>query len=360
MKKEIGILTWHYYRNFGSALQAYALQTSLKNLGFNVKLINYRNSKFEKAIPLKRKLCYFASKTIAKIPRFTKFKDNFLEFQIDYLKETKLYYDNKTSKIYEDYSTVISGSDQIWAPSVYNEVYFQEYVPDTVNKISYASSIGLDYIPDNLIDSYKTNLTKFSSIAVREEVGAKLLQTKIGIEASVVLDPTLLVNKDHWKSISKEVRNIKENYVFCYFLNKDNKYSDLVMKYAKKNNLKIYGISDKKDDYKWMTGVNNVGPREFLWLINNANTVFTDSYHGTIFSLLFHKKFWTLERFQQNDPICQNSRIFQLDNWFSIKNRIIKYNDVIEYDSNIDYDDFEKKLKKARELSLEYLKRGVK
>ncbi len=255
---------------------------------------------------------------------------------------------------------VVCGSDQIWAPNVFNPVYMLDFVPDDIPKISYAASIGLNEIPDDLVGTYQKLLSRFQSISVREKQGAQLLDQRCGIKSEVVLDPTLLVNADHWKKLEKKI-NRKDKYIFCYFLNKHHRYKGAVQAYTKRRGIAVIGCSANPEDASWMTILgNDIGPCEFLWLIHHAEAVFTDSYHGTIFSLLYHKPFVTFERFESSDKICQNSRIYQLDDHFCLSQRIIR----VTHDTEIviddfDYDMFERRLCELRKSSMEFLKRAL-
>jgi hypothetical protein len=225
--------------------------------------------------------------------------------------------------------------------------------------VSYAASIGLNDIPENLILPYKNNLSDFYMISVREEEGKMLLKEKCDVDSTVVLDPTMLHNSSFYIKIEKEVCDINGNYLFCYFLNKNHQYRERVEKYAKNHGLQIIGVSDKVKDGEWMRRLSNLGADNFIWLINHAQVVMTDSYHGTIFSLLFHKQFWTFERFNEKDPICQNSRIRQLQQYFGLVGRIVAPMDKIDESVEIDYDNYESALKLLREQSQDFLHKAL-
>lgn len=358
MKKKIGILTWHYYSNFGSGLQTYALQQLIKDLDYDVKIINYRNPKFGLYSPFKDFIRMIFSNFLGwKIPRF---RYAHLRYMYRYLKQTRCVQDETELRILLDnFDKVVCGSDQIWAPNVFNPIYMAAYANDRVEKISYAASIGLRDIPKELIPEYQKYLSRFKAISVREEGGKWLLEEKTGIKTKVVLDPTLMHSADMYRTMERKVKDIKRPYVFCYFLNKDNNYSQQVIQYAQKNNLLIYGYSDKVSDRQWMNRLEGIGADEFLWLVDNASTVFTDSYHATIFSLLFHKNFWTIVRFSNNDPINQNSRLEQLINNFAIGNRVITSDEVIDDTCLLDFEYFEKQVSNLRVDSLKYLKQAL-
>ena len=366
--KKIGILTWHYYSNFGSSLQAFALQHTLTNLGAKVKIVNYLSPKFglynrKKGLLASILICvdkltlHLFNNVLCKLYGGV----NVASFQQKWFNKTSITQTNEgITNITKQFDCIVYGSDQIWAPNVYNPIYMGAYVPDHVRKISYAASIGLNDIPDDMVDTYKHNLSSFHAVAVREQEGKELLKRRCGIDATVVLDPTLMVNVDVYSKMQRSVDGIKGKYIFCYFLNKEHQYRAKVEQYAKEHNLQIVGVSDKADDSNWMNRLTNIGADQFLWLINHAETIFTDSYHGSIFSLLFHKNLWTFVRFAEDNPICQNSRIRQLQNNFNLSHRIINNNSEIDDTKVIDYDYFEKRLAELRESSFTYLRNALK
>lgn len=362
MKKHIGILTWHYYNNFGSGLQAFALQETLTRLGYDVDIINYRKFPFRNEHALKKVIKKLITHTVAKVCNkiYNRVVNNILIFQKRYLNQTEPFADpSYIMTIAHKYDCLVYGSDQIWAPNVYTPIYMGAYVPNSVKKISYAASIGLNEIPADLVEVYKKNLSSYYAVAVREEEGKDLLKNKCGIDASVVLDPTLMIDACTYKSMQRRVRGLKGKYIFCYFLNKEHNYKNKVQEYARKNNLQIIGASDRKADAEWMTLLTNIGADQFLWLINHAETIFTDSYHGSIFSLLFHKNLWTFIRFAEENPICQNSRIRQLKKNFNIGNRIITAEQDIDDTIKIDYTFFEKQLAELKKCSISYLCKAI-
>lgn len=363
MTKKIGIITWHYYSNFGSALQTFASYYTLKYLGFDPIVVNYRNRRlYPEKLPLKNKIKYIVKSFLTNIPFVPlKYKYNDELFRNRYIKETKIFFDEQPgSEICKGLDAVMCGSDQIWAPNVYNPFYFAHYLDGRkIRKISYAASIGLNDIPDNLIDIYKTHLSDFYAISVREQEGSKLLKKRCGINSTVVLDPTLLVDSSIYKMMQKRVPGLHRPYLFCYFLNGNHNYKEKVEEYAKLHNLEIVGVSDRSSDSTWMKKMSNLGADHFLWLINNASAVMTDSYHGSIFSLLFHKKIWIFVRFSEDNPICQNSRIRQLVDNFNIGHRVLLSHSLPNESNLIDYDLFESKLSELRLSSLSYLKNAL-
>lgn len=360
---KVGIMTWHYYPNFGSALQAYALQTVIRRLGYDVRIINYRNPKFGTPHPVKELVKCLIGRACETLGMGVPGSINsFLLFQDRYMRQTRpLLTMEEYGRAIQEYDTVVYGSDQIWAPNVFNPIYMGGCLPDAGRPrrlVSYAASVGLDTIPEDKRAQYRSLLSWFHAVSVRETDGSALLKAECGIDSLVVADPTLLLPSADYRAISREVQGINTPYIFCYFLNKEHSYAEPIKAYARERDLKVYGVSAMEADAGWMELLDNVGPREFIWLIDHAAMVFTDSYHGTIFSLLMHKDLRTIERFYAQDPICQNSRIRQLCSYFHMDGLVCRAGDEI-VDAGYDYGVFETELQRLRTLSMEYLKTAL-
>lgn len=352
--KKVAIVTWYNSKNFGSQLQSYALYNTIRELGFDVNMIYFHSH------PLLRRLYYDIlnllpyklSRRINKIldtPRYGFIKQ--------YLKE---HYTNPTKQL-RGFDAVVCGSDQIWAPNVFDPRYMLSFVPDEINKFSYAASIGLNEIPTELKAYYTRLLSRLANVSVREENGKKLLKESCGIESTVVLDPTLLLSAADWTRIEKEP-TIDSPYIFCYFLNPSHNYRMKVVKLQQQTGYRVVGISENTDDKSWMQTLDyvNIGPREFLGLIHKANIVITDSYHCSIFSLHFQRPFISFQRFKDSDVLCQNSRIQQLDNYFNISCNIVNpESGEIPNANTIDYSEFEKKRDLLKIDSINYLKKAL-
>ena len=188
-KPKVGILTWHYYSNVGSNLQAWAMQRVLGNMGFNPQFINYRKREFDGDRFPKGAV----KAVIDSLPFGPHF--NTWRFQHDKLRQTRKTYDSAdAASICDGFDVVVCGSDQIWAPNVFDPVYMLDGVSSSVRKVSYAASIGIPMIPENLKSGYKKLLSRFDAVGVREEQGRRLLE-ELGIQATTVLDPTLLLGR---------------------------------------------------------------------------------------------------------------------------------------------------------------------
>lgn len=172
----------------------------------------------------------------------------------------------------------------------------------------------------------------------------------------MVLDPTLLLSIDEWKQLySKEKAPCSEPYIFCYFLGIKEWHRKKVYDYAKKNNYKLVILSNDLSSRKYAdVFYEQMGPKKFLKSIESASVVFTDSYHGTLFSLLYEKIFYVFNRFDDDDKICQNSRIDNISELFSIENQRIK-----SFDDECfclpNYREIKNKLNELKKDSFDYL-----
>jgi hypothetical protein len=312
---KIAGITWHGVDNFGSMLQAYALQKTIEKIGVKHTYISYT-----KKANVKYVLYYYYRYLRSMIPWLTERKDLFSRFHRKNIKATfRLFTQNTIHTTDEKYDGFICGSDQIWAPNVLDPTYMLDFVTDKTKKIAYAASIGLNDIPQELILTYKSNLSSFSAISVREEKGQTLLAEKCSVESQVVVDPTMLLKTEEWEKLEKQI-HIDSSYVFCYFLSESNDYlsrNDIADSIGKS---KVYGVTTQKKPNPLMINITEqVGPAEFLWLVDHAERVITDSFHGAVFSVIFNKKFTLCSRFDPKDPVCQNSRIEQLCKMLNIE-----------------------------------------
>ncbi len=352
----VGIITWHYYPNVGSCLQAFALQKYLLSCGYFAEFINYREFHRPKLEKIRSLLCDFDFI----IPHFLSSKINykFVHFINKFLiqgKKIKSYKELNT--ILDNYDVFICGSDQIWAPSVFNKAYFLEFVGNDKKKISYAPSIGLPVIPKDKQAIYHSLLSRFDKISIREETGRKLL-SNIGIESQVVCDPTFLLSSKQWEEYLnlKTIKHTQSHkpYIYCYFLGKNKNHRELLKIISDRTSLKVFGFSGFKEDKQYFdVTLDNFGPIEFLNYLKNANLVITDSFHGTAFSIIFKKDFYVFERFSKEDPINQNSRIYNILDKLYLHDRLIV--DSIPHINSIDYSKVLPLLENFRNVSKKFI-----
>ena len=256
------------------------------------------------------------------------------------------------------YDAFVCGSDQIWSTAEERiEPFYYLQFAEKEKRISYAPSIGKDNVGESVKEKFFKYVSEIKYISVREQNAANIIKSEINIEPKVVLDPTLLLNKEYWKKYITP-NTEKEDYIFVYFLSQNKNNYDEVKEFANTNNLKIISTAEMyKNDKNSMS----MNPIEFLRCIKNAKYIATDSFHGTIFSIIFEKNFVTYKRFKDNIKMSQNSRIYNLLKKLELSSRLIDETNSIEglFKEDIDYNDVNKKLEVEREESKNFLKDSI-
>ena len=384
--KKVGIVSCYFKNNYGSMLQAYASQKILDDNNIPNETIDISNlsdfSKGKKKFYLsqitnfgfiKTKLGMIKLKAYTKLnknlkkntnirnKKFNEFKRNFnLTKKFNSYKELNEYSNN-------NYSDIIVGSDQLWLPvNVVSDYYTLNWVPKNINKISYATSFGISEIPDKYKDLYKNFLKRIEHISVRENNAVKLVKKVSRKEAKLVCDPTLLLTKEEWMDIQVEEPILKDKYIFCYFLGKNIEHRKFVERLKEKTGYKIVSINHcdeyvkYSDEFADITPY-DVGPSEFVNYIRNAEYVCTDSFHGTVFSLINNTKFFTFERFNKKSKMSTNSRIYSLLEIVDLKERLISGTEAVEeiIKNKIDFKKVNKKLEEFRNESKEWLLNSI-
>ena len=368
--KKIGIITYHKFYNYGSMLQAFALQRYLEDNGADAEIINYtiKDNKENKGDilvsrlrrmfnPIKRETMFFKLKNPAIIQSH---KERFDDFYSKYIKlGNKEYATEKELK--EDlpnYDIYMVGSDQMWNPyiKIRSNAFYLSFVPDDKIKVSYAPSIGGKIISNIYQKEMKQYLERFDYLSCRDKIGSEILSKLLNREVKTVVDPTLLLNRDYWSKLLKPKENIEERYIVCYFLGNKRENIEWAIKKEKKLGIKVYFIYSLANDIiKGLNYLFDVGPQEFLWLIKNAQYVCTDSFHGTIFSINFGKQFFSFTKRKDGEG-SDNNRIYQVLEEFGITDRLIKNEKNLNLvDNNIDYDKVDKILEEKINESKKYL-----
>jgi len=257
------------------------------------------------------------------------------------------------------FSDIIVGSDQMWLPSgLGTKFYNLLFAPDECNKIAYASSFGVSTIPKNQIDKTRIYLDRIEHISVREKSGQKIVKELTDRDVPIILDPTMIVTRAQWDNSIQDKRIIPDDYIFCYFLGNNQSHRIEANKLSKKTGLKIVSLKHMdeyipSDEAFGDLAPYDVGPEEFVNLIRHAKYVCTDSFHGSVFSIIYHKQFITFNRFAEG----QNSRNSRLDTLFQNIGLSRRYDkDIIaEMIEPIDYDEVDRKLEKLRKVSHDYI-----
>lgn len=384
--KKVAIVSCYFKKNYGSMLQAYATQKFLDNQGIENETINIEEnidfkkgkSKFYKSqifnfTFIKSKMGMVKLKLDKKINKklqenlsvrdkaFEKFKSNF--------KLTKSFHTYKElTDNSNNYGSFIVGSDQLWLPvNVVADYYTLNWVPENINKVSYATSFGISIIPEKYKEMYKKFLERINYISVREKNACKLVEDLSSRKAELVCDPTLLLDKNEWMEIQQESPIIEGNYILCYFLGKNIEHRKFAERLKEKTGYKIVSLNHSDEYVKYSDKFADetpydVGPGEFVNLIRNAKYVCTDSFHGTVFSLINQVEFFTFERFSsKNSKVSTNSRIYSLLELVNLKDRLLKGNENVEeiLNKKINFGEVNQKIEKFRESSRNFLKNAL-
>lgn len=395
MTKKIGCVIAYTpgHTNYGTSLVGYALLKKIQMLGFDVEVINYikRLTNCQKITFIINALRAGELKELLRRARKNKdmiehpdYASN-IRIRVDAVeayKNKKLIpyfrnyvgYDNlhRGSK---NYDTIVVGSDQVWTPmSLPNRFYNLLFVDDRVHKVAYASSFGVSIIPSFQKKKTGAYLDRFYRIGVREQKGKDIVETLSHQKATVVADPTMLLNAKEWEDeiFHDDINGFEvpnEPYIFSYFLgtNPESRTATDILK--NKTGLKIislrhmdeyYEEDEKFGDY----APYDVDPNGFLRLIHEAKYVCTDSFHCTAFCVQFHKQFMTFYRFAQSSSIGRNSRIDSLFNVLGMHRERIygsreNGNDIFKITNAIDWDYVDRNLMKLRDDSVEFLKRSL-
>lgn len=362
--KKIATITTHTALNYGAVLQAYALCKYIQMTGNECSILDYQPSYVKKSYQIITKprklqdifLCVFQ---IVHYSSRKNRKKKFEEFRKSYLTLSKETISGKERLI--EYANamdlLICGSDQIWNPTLheFDEAYFFSYEGIDTPKISYAASFGQDCIEEK----YKTELIKrlkgFRAFGCREHSAQLLLNSLVNRESKLVLDPVFLLEREHWDKIAIPVFE-KKKYDLVYFLSNPGRTVHAVKNYSSQKNRQVISIGFSPRDMKSHGVIKkyDLGPREFLGYIISAETIITNSFHCTAFSIIFRKNFFVRI---VNTGNSRNDRMLTLLRELGLEERVFtdQEADLVDYAMPINYDDVEKRLMQLSEQSKNFL-----
>ncbi|MDO5292486.1 MAG: polysaccharide pyruvyl transferase family protein [bacterium] len=335
--------------NFGNRLQNYALQESLSKYGIKVETIFSSNE-------CCHSLILSIGRRIAKrIVKNEKRRRKFREFNRKYINNAKkVRYGKINEKIFNNmYDAFIAGSDQVWNPSYkFNSNFeYMAFAPKE-KRYSYSASFGVSDIPIEKQASIRALLNDMHAISVREESGAKIVKELTGREAEIHVDPTMLLKKEDYFRMEKGVeRPLPEHYLLVYFLGYiTDEYRKFIDELANKLKSEVVELSETKGSKFY-----NIGPQQFLYMIHHANYICTDSFHGSVFSVLFEKPITIFVRKDHDVPT--NSRIETLMDKLEIREREFGSLDVNNSIKKINYNRVNELLEEERRSAFKYLKK---
>lgn len=361
----VGILTYHAALNYGAVLQCYALRKAIEDLGNDSVVINYVDDNQEKNASmyrhgsgLRRLLVnlaflpfHFARKT--KMEHFDTFRRNNLN--LTYRVKNK----EELLELIRDLAldAVVVGSDQVWNPNVrdFTSSFFLPFDGD-YKKIGYAVSLGDASIEQ--LKQYADLIDDFDSISVRESESAYGIQSYTSNLISTVVDPVFLLRPAQWRSIKSKKLCNEEDYLLCYFMNKKHigKCMSIASGIAKRKGLTIKRINSAFSLQSLSKNVVlDAGLEDYLALIDGAACICTDSFHGTAFSIIFEKDFYSIDYVKQG----ADSRKRSLLEMLRLENRLVYTNSSALDTAPIDYAESSTKLESWVELSRNYLKKAI-
>lgn len=362
----IGILTYHSGYNYGACLQAFALQTTLKKLGYDSEIINFESDKFvasREMFSRRPRRMKEIIKNITRIPYWKSLHERermFDSFTTDVLKATPRY--RTEAEVIEhatDYDCIICGSDQIWniskehdAPAA-TPLFFLNF-PKQQRRVAYAASfasfVKIAHLHE---DEFMPWLKLFDHISVREQDGVDYLKSR-GIDCELTLDPTILLDKEDYEPICRE-RLIEGKYVAMFGWNTNGDLVTAAKSISKKLGLPVYNIVPPPR--KMFCGIPrklDVGPREFLSIIKNAEFIVTNSFHGTAFSTTFEKPYVSVVTGKAD------TRMASLLNQLGLENHLVTVDNIdIDDIMATDFADVRQRKTQLRKSSIEFLKKSL-
>lgn len=380
-KRLVGLCIVHRNHNYGSMLQSFATLVKLDELGVDYEIIDYshprtlqfyagaagrlanRDFLYSKARLFRKKAGKklhpdYAANEAVRGERFDRFvKERFPRFSEPINEYRRL------RRYAEKFTDVLVGSDQLWLPSGNGTNFYNlMFAPRACNRIAYAASFGVSSIPAHQRKETREYLNRIRHISLREESGKRIVKELTGRDVPVILDPTMVITRKQWDEAVPDKAVTDGEYLFCYFLGNNPSHREEASALAKSLGLKIvtlrhldeYIASDEKfgDEAPY-----DVGPEEFVNLIRHAKYVCTDSFHGSVFSILYHKQFISFNRYGDGTN-SRNSRLDTLFGNIGIDRRF--HGDLkSEIQRKIDYDAVDSKLEVLRMRSDRFIREAL-
>lgn len=373
--KQVGIITYHHYYNYGTVLQAYALQKAVESVsGKSCEVIDFRSSEEKQlskkqlvALRFKRLFVYvkefkrvwrlkkYSKLLTAKFPAFEKF------FADDLIVSDKVYHNYAELKNNPPkYEVYVTGSDQTFSPKIgLNPAMFLAFAPEGAKKVAYAPSVGVSTLTENEKKTISNYLALYSELSCRESKGVELLkECAPDKDVQLVVDPTLLLDANDWNQIAIKP-TIQGKYILCYFIGHRKYYRDYARKLSEQTGYPLYFIPVSWMDLEKQNDMlSTAGPKEFLGLIRDAAIVLTDSFHGTIFSINYRKDFYSFLKIKGGSAALDNSRISGILERLGLKDRLLDENSQVNF-SRVDYTFTEQQLAEERGSSKAFLRNAL-
>lgn len=358
---KVGILTFHNAINYGAVLQTYATQEILKSLGYEAEVIDYHNKAIDSAYRgfdfklMPKRHPKGLVKYIIYCLRFKKRKKAFDKFSSSYLNLSQKRYIQGVDMVISGYDNILIGSDQLWNTILTNgfdDIYWGNFESGKAKKIAWAVSMNYMSHDETEVEKIKSYLNNFYAISVREEVLKVWLNKLTQEPVTIVLDPTLTLSADKWNNITPN--NNFGDYILSFSVLYQEEVYKTAKQLSKSTGLKVIYLKAYSDHKIGTNILQHAGPLAFLSLIKNAKYVVTGSFHGTAFSIIFKKNFYSIM-----DKRTPNTRITSLLSTLGISDRACGFNE-IKVLPDIDYTKVDYILNEKRQEAMSFLETSLK
>lgn len=360
--RSIVLVTWCYACNFGTNLQAWALQQALRKLGCRVSVLFRRPS----SSPGKYlRYCLFSHGLLR---RHASFKRGGVSRLEAWMARRMHFVDTQIPRglLVRRTDCFVTGSDQIWNTyHGFDPTMFLDFAGEK-KRVAYASSIGTKDVNPVYADVVSKLLARYSHIGVRERSAVEALQKLTGRADIVqVPDPTFLVEVADWREITRDVKlpfELPQRYVLCYLLGNNRRYADQLRSVCEK--IGIYDVvivpacENPNFDFPGAIRLREADADEFVYLIDHASFVCTDSFHCSAISLNLEKDFVEFRRFSDEDSQSQNSRVYELLEHFGVSNRLYERG-TGDWTKPVSYDSVRRQLAVDRRRAMDYLTKAI-
>ncbi len=315
MAKKIGIITLDGVYNYGNRLQNLAVQKIWEKQGFDTETLVIKRSRIREAYRYLKCFCENPVKTL----KFIRFNNKYVNIKYVFKKDGKL-----SEKKVSEFEYFSVGSDQVWNPGLRKKdkhIFYLKFA-DRKQRIALSPSIAVESVPENLKESFIDGVSGFDKISVRESQGADLIKSLTGLDATVLVDPTLALTREEWEETLSLKEEKEEKYMLLYFLGEvTEEFMKKAEEFAREKNLKIKSAHIKGG----LGEKNNFDPRDFVSLIRGAEYMFTDSFHGVAFSVIFNTSFYAFARQNSENDVTTRvkSRLTSILEKMSLEERLV-------------------------------------
>ncbi|MGN0747330.1 MAG: polysaccharide pyruvyl transferase family protein [Aristaeellaceae bacterium] len=356
----IGVITFLHNENYGSTLQAWALQRTLEDLGMEAEHIDYRPSREEKLCNLltsgnsPRLVLEGLRKRSVKAarPGAREKAASFDAFYREHMRLSPACANHAALRsLAKQYDLLLCGSDQIWSPVWLNPAYFLDFAAPGQPRLAYAPSLGVSRLDNPRKARRMARLLEgYAALSVREKEGAALLEAITGKDAAILPDPVLLIGRERWLTLADMPPVDNSPYLLCYFIGDSPAYWEAARRTAERQGLPVRVLPVTEASYQQgLPLADGASPTQWLGHLAGAAAVCTDSFHGAAFATLLHKPLYLQRRYREDDPESKNSRIDQLLRTC--------YGDM--QPEHADWDAVDQRLAQARAMAIDWLKEAV-